>query len=205
MTTSTLPALRTNEIALLVLDCQPVVLQYLPDSDSLVVRINQAIATVRTHGGHVGFVRVALTDDDYRAVPLTNHRFTRVAESRSLTEGEPAVALHSDIDARPDDIEVRKVRTSAFSTTDLDAQLTNLGVTTIVLAGVSTSGVVLSTVRDAADRDYRIIVLSDCTADSDPELHRVLMERVLPHHADIATIAEIGAAFGEEVEAVGGS
>jgi nicotinamidase-related amidase len=58
-----------------------------------------------------------------------------------------------------------------------------------VLAGIATSGVVLSTVRDAADRDYELVVLSDCCVDSDPEVHRLLLERVFPRQARVITSA----------------
>jgi nicotinamidase-related amidase len=77
----------------------------------------------------------------------------------------------------------------AFSTTDLDEQLTNMGVTTLIVAGAHTSGAVLSTVREAADRDYRLITLADCTTDRDPETHRLLMARILPRQVEITTAA----------------
>ena len=89
------------------------------------------------------------------------------------------------------DIVVRKVRVGAFSTTDLDAQLRERGVDTLILAGISTSGVVLSTVRDASDRDYRVIVLSDATADPEPDVHAFLTERIFPRQADVVTVAEL--------------
>jgi nicotinamidase-related amidase len=89
------------------------------------------------------------------------------------------------------DIIVRKVRVGAFSTTDLDAQLRERGVDTLILAGISTSGVVLSTVRDASDRDYRVIVLSDSTADPDAEVHAFLTERIFPRQADVVTVADL--------------
>jgi len=79
---------------------------------------------------------------------------------------------------------VRKTRVGAFSTTDLDAQLRARKVTTLVLAGISTSGVVLSTVCDGADRDYRLIVLSDGCADPDEEVHCVLLTKVFARRAD---------------------
>jgi nicotinamidase-related amidase len=62
------------------------------------------------------------------------------------------------------------------------------GIDTLVLAGVATSGVVLSTLRDAADRDYRLFVLSDVCADMDPEVHRVLMEKIFPRQADVIAL-----------------
>jgi nicotinamidase-related amidase len=80
-------------------------------------------------------------------------------------------------DRRPED------SAGAFSTTDLDERLRAPGVDTLVLAGIGTSGVVLSTVCDAADRDYRLYVLSDACADHDPEVHATLCEKVFPKHA----------------------
>ena len=50
--------------------------------------------------------------------------------------------------------------------------------------------VVLSTLRDAADRDYRIFVISDCCADMDAEVHRALTEKVFRRQADVITLAD---------------
>jgi nicotinamidase-related amidase len=86
---------------------------------------------------------------------------------------------------------VRKVRVGAFSTTDLDAQLRERGVDTLILAGISTSGVVLSTVRDASDRDYRVLVLADATADPEPDVHAFLTERIFPRQADVITVGDL--------------
>lgn len=61
---------------------------------------------------------------------------------------------------------------------------------TLVLAGISTSGVVLSTWMDAADRDYRVYVLPDGVADHDPEVHRVLVEKVFPSRAHVIDTAQ---------------
>ncbi|MDT5353949.1 MAG: hypothetical protein QOJ56_2481, partial [Mycobacterium sp.] len=64
-------------------------------------------------------------------------------------------------------------------------------INTLVMGGISTAGVVLSTVREASDQDYLIVVLSDATADRDPEVHRVLTEKVLPAHADVITTSDL--------------
>ena len=58
-------------------------------------------------------------------------------------------------------------------------------------SGQTVHGVVLSTVRHAADADYRIYVLSDATFDRDPEVHHVLMTKVLPRQAWIITTDEL--------------
>jgi nicotinamidase-related amidase len=91
----------------------------------------------------------------------------------------------------PNDIIVRKTRVGAFSTTDLDAQLRDRDIDTLFLAGISTSGVVLSTVRDASDRDYRVLVLADATADREPDLHEFVIERIFPRQAEVITVAQL--------------
>jgi nicotinamidase-related amidase len=64
-----------------------------------------------------------------------------------------------------------------------------------VLAGIATSGVVLSTLRHAADADYRIIVASDCCSDRDVEVHRVLLGKVFPRQAKVVTSEELLPSF----------
>lgn len=64
-------------------------------------------------------------------------------------ELHPAVALRSEA------IQLRTTRFGVFCSGDLDEQLTNHGVTTLIIVGCHTSGSVLTTIREAADRDYR--------------------------------------------------
>ncbi|MDQ2864223.1 MAG: cysteine hydrolase, partial [Bacteroidota bacterium] len=87
------------------------------------------------------------------------------------------------------DIVVTKRRVSAFTGSDLEVVLRSQHIQHIILAGVATSGVVLSTLREAAE-DYRITVLSDCCADADAEVHRVLTTKVFPRQADVLSIEE---------------
>jgi nicotinamidase-related amidase len=103
----------------------------------------------------------------------------------------PATAVHESVAPAPADIIVRKTRVGAFSTTDLDEQLRKRGIHALVLAGISTSGVVLSTVREASDRDYQVYVLADACADPDPEVHDFLTGRIFPAQAHVITLAEL--------------
>ena len=61
--------------------------------------------------------------------------------------------------------------------------------------GIATSGVVLSTVRWAADLDYSLVVVEDCCADSDEEVHRVLMQKVFPRQARVIAADALQQAF----------
>jgi nicotinamidase-related amidase len=80
---------------------------------------------------------------------------------------------------------VTKKRVSAFAGSDLAQILRGDDVDHLVVAGITTSGVVLSTVREAADLDYRITVLADLCLDADEEVHRVLTEKVFPRQATV--------------------
>ena len=62
---------------------------------------------------------------------------------------------------------------------------------TLILFGIATSGVVLSTLLHASDADYRLIVVKDCCTDLDPEVHSCLMEKVFPRLATVLSAGEL--------------
>jgi nicotinamidase-related amidase len=105
-------------------------------------------------------------------------------------ERTPETGIHPEITPQPGELVLTKRRVGPFSTTNLDEVLKKQGIETLVLMGISTSGCVLSTVRWAADIDYQLIVLSDCCADRDDEVQRVLMEKVFPRQASVVTSQE---------------
>lgn len=180
-----------KQCALVALDLQPEVLGPLDDSAPLILGVNSAVDTVRRSGGHICFVRTAFDDLDYRFVPSTSREFSAVARERRFQNGTLAAGLHPGLSTECGDTVVRKTRLGAFSTTDLDERLTNLGITTLILAGANTSGAILSTVREAADRDYRLLLLSDCVLDRDRDAHTVLIDRILPRQAEILTASNL--------------
>lgn len=178
--------------ALLVMDYQVQIVEAISDADVLLSRMADAIAVVRRHGGQIGYVRVAFEDSDYAAIPSTNKMAARVAAmGQSVHSASSATAIHEQVAPEAGDIVVRKTRVGAFSTTDLDVELRDRGITGLILAGISTSGVVLSTVRDAADRDYQLCVLSDACADRDPDVHHFLVEKIFPRQADVITTTQL--------------
>ena len=132
---------------------------------------------------------MAFTEADWAAIPPVNAVFARVGDNRLMHHEDPSTAIHDQLAPEPGDIVVRKTRVGAMSTTDLDRQLRDRGITTLVLAGISTSGVVLSTVIEAADRDYRLYVLSDGTEDLDAETRDVLLGKVFPRRAQVIDTA----------------
>jgi nicotinamidase-related amidase len=138
---------------------------------------------------------VGFTEDDWAAVPDTNTTFFPAARRQAMHHEHPSTAVHERLAPVKGDIVVRKVRYGGMSTTDLDQQLRERGITTLIVSGIWTSGVVLSTVIDAADRDYRIYVLSDGVADPNPSAHECLLSHVFPTRAEVIDTTELKALF----------
>jgi nicotinamidase-related amidase len=93
---------------------------------------------------------------------------------------------------------VTKHRVSAFAGSELDVLLRARRARSLVLCGIATSGVVLSTLRAAADLDFELTVLRDACADADPEVQRLLLDKVFPRHADLIDVATWAAGVADE-------
>ena len=107
----------------------------------------------------------------------------------------PDVELHEGVAPAAGEMVVTKVRVGPFSSTALDVTLREMGVDTLVVIGVATSGCVLSTVRWAVDVNYQFIVVADACSDPDPEVHRVLTEKVYPRQGVVMSTEEFLAAL----------
>jgi nicotinamidase-related amidase len=173
---------------LLVMDVQQGIVDRYPEPGYL-ERVSQATAAARGAGLRVVYVRVGFRPG-HPEISARNRSFSAAAASGAFDDGGPATQIHPAVAPLPEDIVVTKRRVSAFTGSDLEVLLRSLGAATLVLAGIATSGVVLSTVRQAADLDYHLVVLADACLDRDPEVHRVLTEKVFPRQADVLTVAE---------------
>ena len=186
------PPIDSRHAALLVMDYQNAWIATLSDPDPLLAREVKTISLARHHGVRVAYTFVAFTPADYPAVSKNNIIFTGLtSKPGALNEGSKRMAIDERVAPRRDDKVVRKTRVGAFDRTDLDQWLRDLSIDTLILTGISTSGVVLSTVCDAADRDYRLVVVSDACADTVPQIQDTLMHRVFPQRAQIVTHADL--------------
>ena len=86
-------------------------------------------------------------------------------ESRILIKGTWNTAIITELSPQPGDLIVSKHRYSGFFETELDELLRQRGIKDLVFTGCTTSVCVESTLRDAFYRDYRCLLLSDCTAE----------------------------------------
>jgi nicotinamidase-related amidase len=155
----------------------------------------RALVAARSHGVPVVFVRIG-----FRAgtpeVSRRNKTFSAIADRPGMGEADSGTQVVADLEPQDAEIVVVKRRVSAFTGSDLEVVLRAAEVDHLVLSGVATSGVVLSTLREAADRDYRLTVLADACADRDPEVHRVLLEKVFPRQAEIVDVEAWAATLG---------
>jgi nicotinamidase-related amidase len=99
-------------------------------------------------------------------------------------------AIHPAMVPKPGELVLTKRRVGPFSTTNLDESLKQHKIDTLVMMGIRTMGCVISAVRWATDIDYKVIVLSDCCADQDEEVHRVLIGKVMPFNATVMTSSD---------------
>ncbi|OLT11253.1 isochorismatase [Actinomadura sp. CNU-125] len=174
-----------TDTALLVMDVQNMIVQRVGDAGYL-PRLARAVGAARAAGVPVMYVVVGFRpgDTDY-------HPDNRIfSHDRGFADAGPAADVHADVAPREGEPVITKKRISGFAGSDLELVLRSNGIRRLVLAGVATSGVVLSTLRQAADLDYRLTVLSDGCHDFDDEVHRVLMEKVFPMQADVVTVDE---------------
>jgi nicotinamidase-related amidase len=171
--------------ALLIMDVQPEIVARFGDS-GLIGRLAGAAAAARAAGIRVIFVKVGFREG-YPEISPRSATFSRIAELGGFVEGVSSV-VHPALAPQPGDVVVTKRRVSAFAGSDLDVVLRAGRIETLVLSGIATSGVVLSTVRQAADLDFSLAVLSDGCIDGDDEVHRVLCEKVFPRQAEVLTV-----------------
>ena len=175
--------------ALLVMDIQPAVMQMMGENAApLAATISQAIGGARAAGIPVIFVVVGFRKGFPEIGAGTAVSFAAIAKSGMTGLEEPTV--DPSVAPAPGEMVVTKRRVSAFAGSDLEVILRGHRIEHLVLTGVATSGVVLSTVREAADKDYRLSVLSDACADRDSDVHSILTTKVFPRQAEVMTTAD---------------
>ena len=183
--------------ALLVMDYQVDTLTRFmtaEQSAGAIACVPDLIATARDSGMMVIHVVVAFRPGHPEVSPR-NPVFSALKANGMMVAGSAGAAIHPAAAAREGEPIVVKHRISPFVGADLETLLRANGIGTLVLAGVHTSGVVLSTVRHAGDLDYRLVVVRDCCADPDAEVHAMLLDIVIARQAAVVSAAELADAL----------
>ncbi|WP_329457361.1 cysteine hydrolase family protein [Streptomyces sp. NBC_01497] len=179
--------------ALLVMDVQQDIVRRFADDGEYLPRLRKAVEAARAAKIPVIYVVVGFRAGHPEISPR-NKSFGQIAANaaaggtRGFTEGDPGARIHPDLAPGDGEVVVVKKRISAFAGSDLDMVLRAQGIDSLVLSGISTSGVVLSTLRQAADYDFGLTVLEDGCLDNDPEVHQVLTGKIFPRQADVVSV-----------------
>lgn len=103
---------------------------------------------------------------------------------------EPLGSIHPTLAPAENEVVITKHRVSAFTGSDLAMILRASNLDTLVLFGIATNGVVLSTLLEASDADFRLAVIRDCCVDLDAGLHDALIEKLFPLRATVLSAAD---------------
>ena len=178
--------------AVLAMDCQAgIVSIYAKPKEAFLERASSVLRAARLTKMPVIHVQVGFRPG-LPEVSSRNRLFAALKSSpehQKLFDGAVG-AIHPALGPEPGDLVVTKHRVNAFAGTDLEMLLRAAEIGTLVLFGIATSGVVLSTLLDASDADYNVVVIADCCADLDAELHRTLIDRLFPKRAQVLTSRE---------------
>jgi nicotinamidase-related amidase len=158
---------------------------------ALIANCQTLLTKARAVGMPVIYVRVARRPDlkDAPRPPLGTPPGSGGAPS--LIEGSEGAAIVAELAPRPEDVLVTKHTTSPFHTTDIGVYLRRFGVSTLLLTGYSTTGVVEGSLRDARDQDYDCVVVRDCCAAATVQEHDICMDLIFPRMAWVASVDEV--------------
>jgi nicotinamidase-related amidase len=185
-------SINPNASALLVLDIQKIILDgsagppSAAEKQAFLSRSARLIGAARGAGMRVIYLRNGFRLG-YPEVSGRNKAFASIRQTDRFPDDADGSQIHPAVAPHADDVVITKHRVSAFFGTELDMILRANGIETLILAGIATSRVVLSTLRYAADADYGIIVAHDCCSDSDPDVHEILVKKVFVRAATVVT------------------
>jgi ureidoacrylate peracid hydrolase len=167
-----------------------------PMARTIVPHINRLAAALRAAGGKVVWVQ---TDSREALAKWGNHHKYKLTPERAetrlrmLSDKDEGFKLYKALDAKNDDIYVRKIKFSAMvgESSDLDRVLRDNGLEVLLIAGTKTNVCCESTARDASMMEYRVAMLSDCTATSTDEEHAAALNGFQISFGDTMTVDEV--------------
>ncbi len=179
----------SNQTALLVMDVQGGILNNLnQDKEDYLKKVQKAVDFAHQKEILVIYIVVRFRAG-YPELNPNNKMFSSIKErSKDFSMDQENPLTSPVLEVTKNDLVITKKRVSAFAGNDLDMILKAKNIKKLILTGIATSGVVLSTLRYAADQDYIISVISDCCADSDKEVHDLLINKVFPRQADVVSL-----------------
>jgi len=168
--------------------------EVIPQSQSL-------LELARSKGMHIVHVTYGSDEPDLSDMPATLRSRILSLEERSGLKGifatdSPDFAILPEVAPRPNEEVVRKTTFGAFSSPGLGERLSSVGVTHVVLAGVTTSCCVESTARGAFDTGFGVVVVDSACGDYTASAHANSLESLAMNLGWVVRdVSELNAAF----------
>jgi nicotinamidase-related amidase len=190
-------SLDRQHTALLIADFYAAIMSTIPHAvDRQVVEQTQRLQRAARDAGLFVCYCATVFRPGYVEISERNKTFRERKHSGQPAVSDPVQLIHPAVRPADGEVVVGKHRVNALYGTALDLILRANNADTLIILGYATSGVVLSTVRYAADLDYRLVVVEDCCADQDPEVHDFLTQRIFPRQAEVVTAADVMQTLG---------
>ncbi|MGV3479305.1 MAG: cysteine hydrolase family protein [Sphingobium sp.] len=122
--------------------------------------------------------------------------FDGEGDAAALLRGTPGFDIVDELRPAPDDIIVDKTANGAFCQTDLDMVLRTQGITHLLFSGITTDVCVHTTLREAVDRKYQCLTVTDCCASGDAYAHEAAIHMITVEDGIFGTIATVDAVIG---------
>ena len=187
------PIADVKKTAVLSMDLQNTIVSiYTRTEPDFLTRVSKLLSSARESGIRVMHVLVGFRPG-FPEIDLRNPLFGAIKSSpqwQQIFQGD-AGAIHADVAPQDGEVVITKHRISAFTGTDLEMILRANEIDTLILLGIATSGVVLSTLLHASDADFKLMVVKDCCADQDLEMHTCLVEKLFPQRAKVLSADEV--------------
>jgi nicotinamidase-related amidase len=185
-------SLDRQHTALLIADFYAAIMSTIPHAvDRQVVERAQRLQRAARHAGLFVCYCATVFRPGYVEISERNKVFRARKHSGEPPISDPVQLIHPAVLPAAGEVVVGKHRVNALYGTALDLILRAHAIDTLIILGYATSGVVLSTVRYAADLDYRLMVVEDCCADLDPDVHDFLTRRIFPRQAEVVSADEV--------------
>ena len=156
-------------------------------AETMLPQLTDLIGAARQAGTKVVFVQTTHNEWTESAARKAMPLF----QGMSLCQAGSWGAEFFGVSPEPDDLIVTKHRYSSFVNTSLELNLRSLGVRTVIVTGTATNVCVDCTARDAFQRDYFVVVTSDCTSTSDVQLQKDTLANLEFFYAEVAASEKV--------------
>lgn len=183
---SQIPVIVPGKTALVVMHYQTDVLGLFPSvARTLLIHTRELCDAARAKGVGVYFANLRFQPGYPEVSPLNRNGQgikrlglfvdDEIAPELNRQANEPLIIAH---------------RASVFFGTDLQARLTARGIDSLIMAGIASTGVVLSSVAYASDADFRLYTVKDCCYDPDPVVHEHLFSTAFESRTTVLSLAD---------------